>query len=172
MVSNHVYPYKSSYPTLDWLVDDRYVYHSAADPRNILASIIRSEELSDINVKKLRDKSLAENSQLAQEDSYFVLREGILIDNDHGLGNLLIAIEYNFAQNKPRIVVPGKLLPRSRKERRAIRDNGIRLTPLRNGALETFVSKYLRKTDWKNNDHVYTGEAAGIVYTQKPDRNL
>ena len=115
--TNPIYPYRSNTLSLeDFVEKNRYLYRSQVKPHEILSTIISQRELSDRRIDSIASQAVSSHPELTQDDSYYVLREGILTDTRYAFGNLLVSIDYNFARRKPRVRVIGKKKRNQRAE--------------------------------------------------------
>lgn len=147
------YPYKSRRLELEKIIDKSYPYNTLAHTSDILSHDIEAIKLSDQYIGALSKETLSICPDLKVQDGYFVMEEGVLNDKEYQLGRLLIALEYNFAQSKPRIKVAGNV-----KKDNPFVSNSIRVYPLKGVNSIRFVRDYLKKASVDNSQYAYTGD--------------
>ena len=161
METNPVYPYKSNPFDLEKIIGNVYPYVSKAHSNDVLSTIIGQEELRDSQIGVLANQFRSNHAEFnywfLSPDSYFILKEGVLDGKEYQLGKLLIAIEYNFRNNKPRIRLIGKRIGK--------RTRGILVKLLTITDFRKFVKNYLRRDDSQGQES-YTGEYEGIAKRQ------
>ena len=173
METSLIYPYKSNPLELEKIIGNVYPYVSKAHSNDVLSTIIGQEELRDSQIGVLANQFRSSHAEFnywfLSPDSYFVLKEGVLDGKEYQLGKLLIAIEYNFRNNKPRIRLIGKRIGKRTKQKpqtEKIKGNGeisVKLLTITN--FRRFVKNYLRRDDSQGQES-YTGEYEGIAKRQ------
>ena len=165
METSPVYPYRSVPFDLEKVVENRYSYSSPANHANILSQRFSKDDLTNRSIDVLaRQFTPTSHPQLFGDDSYYVLREGCLTDIEHAWGKILIAIEYNFVENKPRIRIIG-----NKEKANKTTDNGeISVNLLNKANFRRFVDIYLWKTRPKSSkgSESYTGVYEGLATDQ------
>ncbi len=78
------------------------------EPEEVLRHIQNSRYLSDRTVEVLKNSTLEQHPDIKGRKGYQTLDEFTIRDKKYGLGNLLVIIQYDFANDAPRIMVPGK----------------------------------------------------------------
>ena len=163
METSPVYPYRSVPFDLERVVGNSYPYSSPANHANILSQRFSKDDLTNRSIDVLaRQFTPTSHPQLFGDDSYYVLREGCLTDIEHALGKLLIAIEYNFRNNKPRIRIIGKKRRSKRRSKKTTSNGEISVKLLTITNFRRFVKRYLRRDDSQGQES-YTGEYEGIA---------